>query len=91
MKLWNTNNTPYASYTTLTLHSDFRSDFSSYMMSHIQYTYTYKVIATYIKHATTLQANNMCVTCECALLFTIDKLMSGSSLEGKALLRSHTL
>ena len=54
---------------------------------------TYKVIATCIEHATMLQANNKLIKSEykAALLFTIDKLMSGSSVEGKAFLRSHKL
>ena len=39
MKLWYTNNSPFTSYTTVTPHSDFRSDFSAYVTSHVQYTY----------------------------------------------------
>ena len=50
---------------------------------------TYKVIVC-IEHATVLWADITCVICEYkasqrgASLFTINKLMSGSSLEGKA-------
>ena len=39
MKLWYTNNSRFTSYTTLTPHSDSWSDFSSYITSHVQYTY----------------------------------------------------
>ena len=39
MKLWYTNNSPFTSYTTLTPHSDSRSDFSTYVTSHVHYTY----------------------------------------------------
>ena len=49
--------------------------------------HAYKIIATCIERATALRANNTCVTrtsgSKRALLFTIDKLISGSSLEGK--------
>ena len=59
----------------LTPHSD--SIFlHAYVTSHIQYT-TYKIVAMCIECATTFRA--------------IDKLMSGSSLEGKTFLRSHQL
>ena len=44
MKLWYTNNSPFTSYTTVTPHSDSRSDSSAYVTSHVQYT-TYKIIA----------------------------------------------
>ena len=43
----------------------------------------YKIITTCIEGATMLRANIMCVTHEyknCALLFIIDELISGSSL-----------
>ena len=60
MKLWYTNNSPFTSYTTVTPHSDSRSDFFPYVMSYIQYT-AYKIIAC-IKCATVLQANIMRVT-----------------------------
>ena len=60
MKLWYTNNTPFTSYTTVTPHGYSRSDFSAYVMSHVQYI-TYKIIAC-IERATVLQANNMQVT-----------------------------
>ena len=50
---------------------------------------TYKIIATCIEHATALRTNNTRV--KRALLFTNDKLLSGSSLEGKAFLRNHKL
>ena len=49
---------------------------------------TYEIIATCIERATVLRARVM-RKYKCALLFMIDKLMSGSSLEGKAILRSH--
>ena len=62
MKLWYTNNSPLTSYTTVTLHSDSRSDFSAYVTSHVQYT-TYKIIAC-IERATVLRANIMRVTRE---------------------------
>ena len=55
MKLWYTNNSPFISYTALTPHSNSRSDFSSYVTSHLQY----KIIATCIEHTTALWANNM--------------------------------
>ena len=93
MRLWYTNNSPFTSYTTVTPHSDSRSDFSAYVTSHIQYT-TYKIIAC-IERTTMLRADIMHVMCEykagegvpCYSRF--DKLMSGSSLEGKAILRNH--
>ena len=55
MKLWYTNNSPFTSYTILTLHSDSRSHFSSYVTSHVQYTY---IIAMSIERATVLRVNN---------------------------------
>ena len=55
MKLWYTNNSPFTSYTTVTPHSDSRSDFSTYVTSHVQYT-TYKIIV-YIERATVLRAD----------------------------------
>ena len=61
MKLWYTNYSPFTSYTTVTPHSDSRSDFSAYMTSHVQYT-TYKISAC-IECATVLRANITCVTC----------------------------
>ena len=57
-------------------HPSQRLDFPAYVTSHIQYT-TYKIVAMCIECATTLRA--------------IDKLISGSSLEGKTFLRSHQL
>ena len=62
MKLWYTSNSPFTSYTTVTPHSDFRSDLSAYMTSHVQYT-TYKIIVC-IERATVLCANIMHVTRE---------------------------
>ena len=47
-------------YITVTLHSDSRSDSSTYMTSHVQYT-TYKIIAC-IERATVLRDNIMRVT-----------------------------
>ena len=38
MKLWYTKNSPFTSYTTVTTHSDSRSNFSFYVTSHVQYT-----------------------------------------------------
>ena len=61
LKLWYTNNSPFTSYTTVTPHSDSRSDFLAYVMSRIQYTYTYKIIATCIERATVLWGDIMCV------------------------------
>ena len=55
IKLWYTNNSPFTSYTTVTPHSDSRSDSSAYVTSHVEYT-TYKIIAC-IECATVLQAN----------------------------------
>ena len=54
----------------------------------------YKIIATCIECATALHANNTREKHQYksgALLVMIDKLMSGSSLEGKAFIRSHKL
>ena len=55
----------------------------------------YKIIAMCTKHATVFQANNKCLMCGHkqvkALLFTVDKRMSGSSLGGKAFQRSFML
>ena len=62
MKLWYTNNSPFTSYTTVTPHSDSRSDTSAYVTSHVQYT-AYKSMAC-IERATVLRANNMRVTHE---------------------------
>ena len=62
MKLWYTNNSPFTSYTTVTPHSDSRSDYSAYVMAHIQYT-TYKIIACN-ERTTALWANIMRVTRE---------------------------
>ena len=84
VKLWYTSNSPFTSYTTVTRHSDSQSDFSAYLMSHVQY----KFIAR-IEHAPALRANIMHVTREYkagerVLSYSmIDKLMSGSSLEVK--------
>ena len=39
MKLWYTNNSPFTSYSTVIPHSDSRSNFSTYVMSHVQYMY----------------------------------------------------
>ena len=61
MKLWYTNNSPFTSYTTVASHSDYRSDFSIYMTSHVQYT-TYKIIAC-IDRATVLRANTSRMRC----------------------------
>ena len=62
-QLCHTNNSPFTSYTTVTPHSDSRSDFSAYVTSHVQYT-TYEIIAC-IERATMLRANIMRVTREC--------------------------
>ena len=56
MKLWYTSNSPFTSYTTVTPHSDSRSDISAYVTSHVQYT-MYKIIAC-IEHATAPKINN---------------------------------
>ena len=58
MKLWYTNNFPFT-YTSVTPHSDSRSNFYAYVMSHLQYN-----IIACIEQATVLQANIMHVTCE---------------------------
>ena len=47
----------------------------------------YKIITMCIERVTALWANKH-VSLKCALLFTIDKLMSGSSLERKAFSRT---
>ena len=44
MKLWYTNNSPYTSYTPVTVHCYSRSDISAYVTSHVQYT-AYKIVA----------------------------------------------
>ena len=56
MKLWYTNNSPFISYTTVTPHSDSRSDFSAYVTSHIQHT-MYEIIAMCIDCAAVLRAD----------------------------------
>ena len=72
MKLWYTNNSPFTSYTTVTPHSDSRS---IDVTSHVQYT---EVIVCVLRVLLRFQLMFTCVT-----LFTVDKLMSGSSLGGK--------
>ena len=59
MKLWYTNNSSFTSYTTVTPHSDSRSDISAYVMSHVQYT-----IIACIECATMLRANIILVMYE---------------------------
>ena len=56
MKPWYTNNSPFTNYTTVTPHSDSRSDFSAYVTSHVNTTH--KIIVC-IDSATVLRANIM--------------------------------
>ena len=69
---WYTNNSPFTSYTTVTPHSDSQS---IDVTSHVQYT---EVIVCVLRVLLSFQLMFTCVT-----LFTVDKLMSGSSLGGK--------
>ena len=62
MKLWYTNNSLFTSYTTITPHNNFRSNFFTYVMSHVQYTYMYRIIATCIECATVLWTNYTRIT-----------------------------
>ena len=81
--LWYTNNSFSTCYTTINPHTDSRSDISAYVTSHDT---AYKIIAC-IERATVLRANITRVTRAgegLLSLFTIDKLMSGFSFEGKA-------
>ena len=55
MKLWDSSNSPFTIYTTITPHSDSRSNYSTYVTSYVQYT-TYKIIVC-TEHATYFRAN----------------------------------
>ena len=61
---WYTNKFSFTSYATITPHSDSRSEFPTYMTSHIEYILAYKIIATCIEHATMHWAITMCVMYE---------------------------
>ena len=81
------NNSPFTSYATITPHDDSWSNF--FLLGDVTRLITYvNIIATYIEHATTLRSNNVRVKCEYKCIASYS-LMSGSSLEGKAFLRSH--
>ena len=62
MKLWYTNNSPFTSYTTVTLTATPEAIVSAYVTSRVQLAYTtYKIIAR-IERAIVLPANITRVT-----------------------------
>ena len=76
MKLWYTNNSPFTSYTTITLHSDSRSDFSAYVTSHVRYT-TYKfVLSALLRTRLLLEMYNIVGASLSKLIQDIMSLMS---------------